>query len=428
MCGRFALAISQEELSGSLKARSLKAHFAEQHQENNSNHKRDPGSGGHGGDTSNNHNNNGNNDRDATGSNSTNDTAEQDGNTGATDTDMQSSETAPGSTWHDTDYANYNTAPGQFSPVIQLAHSSSFSQGYSHHPDGAAGAAEKLVDVDVRPLHWGFKSVAPGMSTFNARSETIASSPLWRRAGRCVVPMEGYYEWYVSPESNKKLGKVPYYVHPASSSSSSSSSHSTDKDNNTTETETATQRKPKTLLWVAGLMSPDKTCFSVVTAAAQGSSVEWLHGRVPLLLTDPLAWLQEGKPGPRHDPGSVEIKTSRAGQPPPAHGQGKDGLAWHRVGAEVGSVKNHGPQLCKPYVEKTRLLTSYFGQPASATLRADGGSLSTTGPRSPAAVAAASTDTTQLKRKAPATPATPPPKKAKAVKSNAKITRFFKHN
>jgi hypothetical protein len=201
-----------------------------------------------------------------------------------------------------------------------------------------------------------------------------------------------------------------------------------DKDN--TEEEAVTMRKPKNLLWVAGLVSPDKMCFSIVTTASQGSSVEWLHGRVPLLLTDPVAWLKEGKnplPSNHHNPSTLTEKNKKpdVGQPLPAQGQGKDGLAWHRVGAEVGSVKNHGPQLCKPYVEKSRLLTSFFGNPDS-TLPAGGHSLSTTDSHKPAKGATADTTQHKRKREAPTTPATPSPKKAKTVKSNTKITSFFK--
>ena len=44
-----------------------------------------------------------------------------------------------------------------------------------------------------------------GLSTINARSETIAQAPIWRepfKKRRCLVPMSSYYEW-------PKAGKPP---------------------------------------------------------------------------------------------------------------------------------------------------------------------------------------------------------------------------
>lgn len=46
---------------------------------------------------------------------------------------------------------------------------------------------------------------------FNARSETVAESPAFKRlvsSRRCLVLVEGFFEW-----AAEKLGKQPYYVH-----------------------------------------------------------------------------------------------------------------------------------------------------------------------------------------------------------------------
>lgn len=69
----------------------------------------------------------------------------------------------------------------------------------------------------VRPLRWGLlpfwvKDLKGGMSTINARIETVATKPAFRSAfktpTRCLVPMAGYYEW-------KQLadGKQPFFIH-----------------------------------------------------------------------------------------------------------------------------------------------------------------------------------------------------------------------
>jgi putative SOS response-associated peptidase YedK len=57
---------------------------------------------------------------------------------------------------------------------------------------------------------WWKKSAKEVPSTFNARSETVATKPMFRAAfkqSRCVIPASGYYEWKPTP-----TGKRPYYI------------------------------------------------------------------------------------------------------------------------------------------------------------------------------------------------------------------------
>jgi putative SOS response-associated peptidase YedK len=75
----------------------------------------------------------------------------------------------------------------------------------------AEGGATELV-----PMRWGLvpywwkKPLKQVPATFNARAETVASTPMFRDAfkrHRCVVPASGYYEWI------KRLdGKQPYFI------------------------------------------------------------------------------------------------------------------------------------------------------------------------------------------------------------------------
>lgn len=51
----------------------------------------------------------------------------------------------------------------------------------------------------------------PGPRPFNARAETIATSPLFRdafRRRRCLVPVDGFYEWVPGPD-----GRRPFWIH-----------------------------------------------------------------------------------------------------------------------------------------------------------------------------------------------------------------------
>lgn len=74
------------------------------------------------------------------------------------------------------------------------------------------------VERIVGPARW---SLTPSWSdtletpypTFNARSETVASKPTFRRAlahSRALIPASGYFEWQSHGES-----KTPHYIYPA---------------------------------------------------------------------------------------------------------------------------------------------------------------------------------------------------------------------
>ncbi|MFL5807063.1 MAG: SOS response-associated peptidase [Roseiflexaceae bacterium] len=86
----------------------------------------------------------------------------------------------------------YNVAPGQAMPVITR-----------NSPNR------------VEEMRWGLvpfwaKDPRIGNRMINARAETIAEKPAFRRplaARRCLVPANGFYEWQRSEE-----GKLPHYI------------------------------------------------------------------------------------------------------------------------------------------------------------------------------------------------------------------------
>jgi putative SOS response-associated peptidase YedK len=90
---------------------------------------------------------------------------------------------------------DYNVAPTTFQPVIRNAR---------------VGAVRELL-----LMRWGLvpffaKSPADfkGFSTFNAKAESIATQPTWRepfkRGRRCLVPVDGFYEWKVLGPKEKQ--------------------------------------------------------------------------------------------------------------------------------------------------------------------------------------------------------------------------------
>ena len=88
----------------------------------------------------------------------------------------------------------WNMAPTKGAPVVRL------------EPDGA-----RRLDV----AKWGLvpfftKDLAKGRKPINARSESVARSPLFKEAfakRRCLVPAAAYYEWRHDPS-----GKTPFAI------------------------------------------------------------------------------------------------------------------------------------------------------------------------------------------------------------------------
>jgi len=115
-------------------------------------------------------------------------------------------------------------------------------------------------------MRWGFvpawaKEPAKGAPLNNARAETVAEKPTFRdawRRRRCLVPMNGFYEWQRSGAQ-----KTPYYI----------------------------QMQDAELFAVAGLYEywpgnsavSATTTFAVITTAAN-SLMEPIHDRMPVIV------------------------------------------------------------------------------------------------------------------------------------------------
>ena len=129
------------------------------------------------------------------------------------------------------------------------------------------------------PMRWGLlphwaRDARAGARMINARSETVATRSAYREsflARRCLVPADGFYEWEA-----RSTGKQPYWIH----------------------------QPDRSLFGMAGIWSfwappgGDRIAtFSILTRSAP-ASIEWLHDRVPVILTESAwdDWLARGTP------------------------------------------------------------------------------------------------------------------------------------
>lgn len=148
----------------------------------------------------------------------------------------------------------------------------------------------------------------------NARVETAASKPSFRRAfaaRRCLVPADGYYEWYPQPG-----GKQPYFLRPTSGGLLAMAGLY------------EFWRHPATAAWLL-------TCTILTTTAAD--SVGHIHDRMPVGV-HPDAWADWLDP--RLTDSDAVLALLRLDQPPL--------LEAYPVSSLVGNVRNDGPELVAP--------------------------------------------------------------------------------
>jgi putative SOS response-associated peptidase YedK len=98
-----------------------------------------------------------------------------------------------------------------------------FAVSYNVAPTDPVPVVRVVREIDgnregVR-LRWGLiphwaNGKAAGISTINARAETVRTKPAfrtaWRRGQRCLVALAGFYEWQAQPPDWQRT--VPFYI------------------------------------------------------------------------------------------------------------------------------------------------------------------------------------------------------------------------
>lgn len=195
--------------------------------------------------------------------------------------------------------ADYNIAPSTHQPIIRQSRETGERE--------LVLARWGLVPYFTKDL----KDVK-GISTINARSETIAQSPTWRepfRKRRCLVPVSAFYEW---PKEGK-APKQPYAFELANGQTFAFAG-----------------------LWDAW---KDKSghwlqSFAIVTTEAN-EMMSRIHPRMPVILhaRDYDRWLDRGE-------------TER----PPLdllRPYEFEEMEMHEANPKIGNVRNNGPELMR---------------------------------------------------------------------------------
>ena len=181
---------------------------------------------------------------------------------------------------------------------------------------------------ELRLVRWGLvpswaKDASGGGRLINARAETIAVKPAFRRAftrRRCILPADGYYEWQTVSEQGKQR-KQPYYIYRKDGGALAFAGiYELWRD------EALPPDHEHAWLWTAAIITTQAT-----------DDVGQIHDRMPMVIAQDhwADWL---------DPDNSEPGQLQATMLPAMAG----GLTSHHVSTAVNSVRNNGPELIVP--------------------------------------------------------------------------------
>ena len=157
----------------------------------------------------------------------------------------------------------------------------------------------------------------------NARSETVNVKPAFRRAfarRRCLLPADGYYEWY-RPGTDAKAAKQPYYIFRADGAPLAFAGLYELWRNRAFPDD-----HPDAWLWTS----------TIITTSAP-DELGRIHDRMPMVI-GPARWADW------LDPGNSDTGDLLGSLAPASSG----GLISRPVSTAVNSVRNNGPRLIEP--------------------------------------------------------------------------------
>ena len=196
---------------------------------------------------------------------------------------------------------------------------------------------EAAPERQLRTLRWGLvpswaKDPSIGNRMINARMETVAEKPSYRRAfssRRCLLPADGYFEWYPTSETSAKgkPKKQPFFIHPKDGGVLAMAGLYEIWKDPTRDPDDADD--PDVYRW---------TCTVITTEAPD--DLGRIHDRMPLMVPPERwsAWLDPARSGADGKDALLALLE------PAAPGR----LEAFPVSTEVNNVRNNGPELVVP--------------------------------------------------------------------------------
>lgn len=293
---------------------------------------------------------------------------------------------APRQTRGSDDYrASHNVAPNTMVPVIRCVlegedvsdaeggigvryestaeesdETSKAEEEQSVKPESSEDSKPAVPLVVMQTMKWGLlpphMKTLPGpgeaMRTINARSDVLLSgSPLWSRpfnkGQRCVVFVQGFYEWLKRPRGGNpnNVDRIPHFI-------------GLDEEGLGRVDRNGNEKKLMALggLWEKTHLkdeSEPRYTFTIITTDV-GPQLDFLHDRQPLILPDENAietWLNPNAP-------LAQVKKLL---------QIYDGpLEFYKVPKEVGKVGNDDKGFMLPVEERKDGLMAAFGRGSKA--------------------------------------------------------------
>jgi putative SOS response-associated peptidase YedK len=217
---------------------------------------------------------------------------------------------------------DFNVAPTKPVPAI-ITRAPDSTADSARPADAAAGDETAEVVRQLRVLRWGLvpswaKDPSIGSRLINARVETAHEKPSFRGAfarRRCLLPADGYFEWYTARTNGGKPSKQPFFIRP----------------------------RDGKIMAMAGLYelwrSPGEewiwSCTVITTAATD--DLGHIHDRMPMIVRPEHwdSWL---------DPGLTGTEEVRGLLAPAMTGM----MEAYPVSKAVNNVRNNGAELIRP--------------------------------------------------------------------------------
>lgn len=89
-----------------------------------------------------------------------------------------------------------------------------YRQSYNITPSGnIPGVYKNNKEMEVEIMKWGFKN-KDDILISNARSDSVPLYQIYKDSKRCVIVVQGYYEWKQCISASEEVTRQPYYIKP----------------------------------------------------------------------------------------------------------------------------------------------------------------------------------------------------------------------